>query len=182
MMASDGVVFATPNYSFQVSGHTKVFLDRLGFVFHRPRFFGGAFTSIVAQGVYGGKKIVGYLDFVGNGLGFNTVKGRCITTLEPMTEKHKHKNDQALTELARQYRAVLEGPRYPSPSLMDLMIFRMSRTRMRLMLDESYRDYVTYRDRGWFETDFYYATPLGPLKRGAGVLFDAASRMMTPAA
>ncbi len=182
MMASDGVVFATPNYSFQVSGHTKVFLDRLGFVFHRPRFFGRALTSIVAPGVYGGKKIVRYLDFVGNGLGFNTVKGRCITTLEPMTEKHKHKNDQALTELARQYRAVLEGPRYPSPSLMDLMTFRMSRTRMRLMLDESYRDYVTYRDKGWFESDFYYATPLGPLKRGAGVLFDAASRMMTGAA
>ncbi len=33
------------------------FLDRLGFVFHRPRFFGKAFTSIVAQGIYGGGKI-----------------------------------------------------------------------------------------------------------------------------
>ena len=40
MMASDGVVFASPNYSFQVSGIMKGFLDRLGFVFHRPRFFG----------------------------------------------------------------------------------------------------------------------------------------------
>ncbi len=83
IMASDGVVFASPNYSFQVSALMKVFLDRLGFAFHRPRFFGKTFTSIVAQGIYGGDKIVEYLDFVGNGLGFNTVKGSCLRTLEP---------------------------------------------------------------------------------------------------
>ena len=83
MMASDGVVFASPNYSFQVSAIMKTFLDRLGFVFHRPRFFGKTFTSIVAQGIYGGNKIVKYLDFVGNGLGFNTVKGSCYHGSRP---------------------------------------------------------------------------------------------------
>jgi multimeric flavodoxin WrbA len=72
MMASDGVVFASPNYSFQVSAIMKTFLDRLGFAFHRPRFFGKTFTSIVTQGIYGGGKIVSYFDFVGNGLGFNS--------------------------------------------------------------------------------------------------------------
>jgi multimeric flavodoxin WrbA len=40
MMASDGVVFASPNYSFQVSAIMKAFLDRLGFLLHRPRFHG----------------------------------------------------------------------------------------------------------------------------------------------
>jgi multimeric flavodoxin WrbA len=75
----------------------KIFLDRLGFVFHRPRFFGKTFTSIVAQGIYGGDKIVRYLDFVGNGLGFNTVKGSCITALEPMVEKEQRKIDRTLT-------------------------------------------------------------------------------------
>lgn len=33
MKDSDGVIFASPNYSFQVSGLMKVFLDRLGLVF-----------------------------------------------------------------------------------------------------------------------------------------------------
>jgi multimeric flavodoxin WrbA len=63
----------------------KIFLDRLGFVFHRPRFFGKTFTSIVVQGIYGGPKIVEYLDFVGDGLGFNVVKGSCVTSMEPIT-------------------------------------------------------------------------------------------------
>jgi multimeric flavodoxin WrbA len=44
---SDGIVLATPNYSFQVSGIMKVFLDLMGFYFHRPRFFGKVFTNIV---------------------------------------------------------------------------------------------------------------------------------------
>ena len=57
MMASDGVVFASPNYSFQVSAIMKIFLDRLGFLFHRPRFHGKTSTSIVVQGIYRGRKI-----------------------------------------------------------------------------------------------------------------------------
>jgi len=173
MMASDGVVFASPNYSFHVSAIMKTFLDKLGFAFHRPRFFGKTFTSIVAQGIFGGKKIVDYLDFVGNGLGFNTVKGSCIMTLEPMTEKQQHKIDRMLAAQAKRYYAQLERPDYPVPSLIDLMVFRMSRTKMKLMLDESFRDYTYYAGKGWFESDFYYPTRLGVLKKGVGKLFDS---------
>jgi multimeric flavodoxin WrbA len=181
MMASDGVVFASPNYSFQVSAIMKTFLDRLGFGFHRPRFFGKTFTSIVAQGIYGGGKIVSYLDFVGNGLGFNTVKGSCITTLDPMTEKQQHKIDRVLAAQARRYYARLEKPSYPMPTLIQLMIFRTGRTKIRLELDDGFRDYTYYADKGWLESDYYYPTRLGVLKKGAGKLFDSMSARMTRA-
>jgi len=181
MMASDGVVLASPNYSFQVSAIMKTFLDRLGFAFHRPRFFGKTFTSIVAQGIYGGNKIVAYLDFVGNGLGFNTIKGNCITTLDPMTEKQQHKIDRALSALARRYYARLEKPAYPVPMLIQLMFFRLGRTKMRLELDDNFRDYTYYANKGWFESDYYYPTRLGLLKKGAGKLFDWVSASMTRA-
>jgi multimeric flavodoxin WrbA len=176
--ASDGVVLASPNYSFQVSALMKTFLDRLGFGFHRPRFFGKTYTSIVAQGIYGGKKIVDYLDFVGSGLGFNTVKGSCITTLEPMTEKQQRKTDQLLAKQARRFLSKMERPSYPAPTLLKLMLFRLSRTSMRLELDERFRDYRYYTEQGWFESDYYYPTRLGALKTGAGKLFDwMAARM-----
>ena len=176
IMASDGVVFASPNYSFQVSAIMKMFLDRLGFVFHRPRFFGKTFTSIVAQGIYGGDKIVRYLDFVGNGLGFNTVKGSCVTALEPMTEKEKQKIDRALARQSRRFYERLVKPAYPAPPLFKLMAFRMARTSMGLMLDASSRDFTYYKDKGWFESDYYYPTRLGLLKKVAGSLFDSIAR------
>ncbi len=173
LMTSDGVVFASPNYSYQVSATMKAFLDRLGFVFHRPRFFGKTFTSIVVQGIYGGAKIVKYLDFVGNGLGFNSVKGTCVTALEPATEKERQKIDRALAKLSNRFHKRLVKPAYPVPTLFNLLAFRMARTSMKLLQDDSYRDYTYFTEKGWFESDYFYATHLGPLKKLAGSLFDS---------
>jgi multimeric flavodoxin WrbA len=181
MMASDGVVFASPNYSFQVSAIMKTFLDRLGFAFHRPRFFGKTFTSIVAQGIYGGNKIVDYLNFVGMGLGFYTVKGSCILTIDPVTEKQQKKTDRILAAQARRYYARLEKPAYTAPTLFKLMIFRLGRTKIRLELDNSSRDYRYYADKGWLESDYYYPTHLGILSKGAGKLFDSVSASLSRA-
>lgn len=173
MMTSDGVVFATPNHSFQVSALLKTFLDRLGFAFHRPRFFGKTFTSIVTQGFFGGGKIERYLDFVGNGLGFNTVRGTVLTTLEPMTEKQERQNARALARLSRRVHERLLQPAFPRPTLFKLMGFRMARTSMGLLLAEGDRDRRYYSEKGWFEADYYYPTRLGFLKKAAGRLFDA---------
>jgi multimeric flavodoxin WrbA len=169
---SDGIVLASPNYSFHVSGLMKVFLDRLGFVFHRPRFFGKTLTGIVVQGVYGGKKINKYFDFIGKGLGFEVVKGCCLNSLEPMTEKGKKRFDSAIYKVSRKFYESMSKKEYSSPAIFDLMVFRMARTSIRLMLDETWRDYVYYSKNGWFETDYYYPTRLGPVKRVAGSFFD----------
>ena len=179
VMASDGVVFASPNYSFQVSAIMKIFLDRFGFAFHRPRYFGKTFTSIVAQGIYGGNKLVRYLDFVGMGLGFNTVKGICVTALSPMTEKERQKRDSVLARLSQRFYEKMMKAAYPVPTLLKLMAFRMGRTSIRLELDDSSRDFRHYKDKGWFESDYFYPVRIGPLKRLAGGLFDSTQTRMT---
>jgi hypothetical protein len=150
----------------------KIFLDRLGFVFHRPRYFGKVFTSIVVQGIYGGPKVVEYLDLVGNGLGFNVVRGSCVTALDPMTEREQRKIDSILAAQSKWFHERLLQPSYPVPSLFKLMLFRNARTRVRLMLNESNRDYTYYRDNGWFESDYFYPTHLNVFKKAAGKLFD----------
>ncbi len=150
----------------------KTFLDRLGFVFHRPRFFGKVFTSIVVQGIYGGPKVVEYLDFVGNGLGFNVVRASCLTALEPMTEREQRKIDSTLAAHSRRFHDRLRQPPYPVPTLFQLMMFRKARTSIALMLNENYRDYTYYRDNGWFKSDYFYPARLNLLKKAAGSLFD----------
>jgi len=178
---SDGIIFASPNYSFQVSGQMKVFLDRLGYMFHRPEFFGKTYTSIVVQGVYGGSKIVKYLDFIGSALGCNVVKGSCITTLEPMTEKAKQKTAQTLEKQSERFYRRMKQHQYPSPSLLKLMLYRMSRTSMRLMLDNQFRDYAYFTEKEWFTSDYYYPVQLNPVKKVLGIIFDFAARKMVTA-
>jgi multimeric flavodoxin WrbA len=179
MMASDGVVFASPNYAFQNTGIMKIFLDRLGFVFHRPRFFGKTFTSIVVQGNDSGDKIVKYLDSVGVGLGFNTVKSSRITVLETMTEKEEQKIDKILAGQSWRFREQLVKPAYPAPTMFKLWGFRYARTSIGLLLDDSNRDYQYFKDKGWLGSDYYYPVRLGALKKAEGRLFDSIARSTT---
>ena len=172
MMDADAVVFASPNYSWHVSGVMKVFLDRLGFAFHRPQFHGKASSAIVVQGIMRGGQIRKYLEFVAGGLGFTVVKGSVMRTLEPMTEKAIQKMEKALAEQARRFHDQLLRPAHPVPSLFALMMFRMGRTGINLGASKDERDWAYYREQGWFESDFYYPTHLGPFKRAAGALFD----------
>jgi multimeric flavodoxin WrbA len=172
--ASDGIVLASPNYMFQVSGLMKTFLDRMAFLAHRPRFHGKAFAAIVCQGFFGGGKILKYLDFVGKALGFDTVKGARLATLEPVTEKARRNNEAALAGLGRRFGALLTKPEFRAPDLLRLMVFRASRTSMRHMLDGRSRDWRYYSEKGWFESDYYYPTRLGALKKAAGALLDSA--------
>ncbi len=172
MLASDGIVLASPNYSFQVSSTMKAFLDRLGYVFHRPVFHGKSFTGIVVQGFIGGDKIEKYLRFVGTCLNCNVVKGSSITALEPATAKDLQKMNQALARQSRRFHAQLAKPSHAAPSLFQLLGFRMGRTCVKQTLSAEDRDYVHYRDRGWFDSDYYYPTTLGWPRKALGVLFD----------
>lgn len=161
MMSSDGIIFATPNYTFQVSGIFKVLLDRLGFICHRPCFFGKTFTNIVVQGINGGGKIMKYLNFVAMSWGFNTVKGSCHTFFEPMTEKEKRKFNKSLADQSMFFHRRMLKPSLPPPTLIGVVAFGMSRTSIKNQLDEYSRDYTYYRDKGWFKSDYYYPTRVG---------------------
>lgn len=172
IFSSDGIVFASPNYSFNVSARMKIFLDRLGFFFHRPHFFGKTFTGLVVQGIYGGEKIVDYFNFIGRGLGFNVVKGCCVTALDPMTEKNRLAIDKKINNLSKRFFSRLIKEQYPSPTITRLMMFRSARTSMKLMLSEKDRDYTYYMKNGWFKSDYYYPIHLNPFKKITGRFFD----------
>ncbi len=169
---SDGVVFATPNYSLNVSGVMKMFLDRLAFVFHRPRFFGRAFMGAVVQGIYGGKDVVDYLEKVGGAWGFTVGKGFYVTAFQPLTLSEQQKISEEVGKAAKRFYQTLTRPSLPAPSLLRLMLFRLSRSSIRAMLDETYRDYRYFKEKGWFESVYYYEALIGPVKQLAGLLGD----------
>lgn len=172
MNNSDGVIFATPNYSFHITALMKNFLDRLGFIFHRPRFFDKAFTAIVAQGIYGGANIVKYLEFLGRNLGFHVAKGCCLTALEPRTALEQKKITKEVKKASARFYRELMRPTPPTPSFFRLMMFRMSRTSIKMILDEKSKDYRYFKEKGWFGSDYYYDVSLGFIKKLAGRFFD----------
>jgi multimeric flavodoxin WrbA len=175
MEHSDGVIFATPNYAFQVSARMKNLFDRLAFIDHRPRFFGKTCTAIVVQGFHGGGDILKYLSFATETMGFRASKGCCATTLDPMTKLQQERLTRKINAASARFYKEMIRPT-PAPSLFKLMLFRFGRTFVKSVNDQKFRDYQYYKEEGWFESDYYYATSLGPIKRLAGNLFDLLGR------
>lgn len=181
LAASDGVVFASPSYMFQVSGLMKTWIDRLAFIAHRPRFFGKAFTTIIVQGVPMDAKIGRYLSLVGACFGFSPVAGTRHTAREPMTDRESRKLKQILAVQANRFRKALARTHPRTPSLKMLIGFRIARTTMKLELDDRSCDYRYFREHGWFESAYYYPVRLGLLKHLVGWLFDkVGTRMAQP--
>ncbi|AGK96686.1 flavodoxin family protein [Clostridium pasteurianum] len=172
MNNSDGVVFATPNYSFQVTALMKCLMDRLAFTLHRPRFFGKTFTAIVTQGIFGGVSIEKYLERIGGNWGFCVTKGCCLTALEPRTELEQRKISKKIKKTSVRFFRELMRPAPSPPSFFKLMVFRLTRTSMMLILNKKYYDYRYFKEKGWFESDYYYDTSLGFIKKIAGNFFD----------
>ena len=180
MAESDGVVFATPNYAFQVSGLMKNFIDRMAYTFHRLKYFGKAFTSIVAQGIMGGGAIVKYLSKTGAQMGFSTSKGCVVRTIEPTPQKDLEKNKKNIAALAARYAKVLKRNELPRPSLYRLVMFRLTRTGIKEFGHEM-KDFSHFEERGWFESDYYYKIKLGPIQKALGALSDVLGRKMAQA-
>lgn len=178
MNNSDGVIFATPNYAFHVSAPMKNMLDRLAFVFHRPRFFGKTFTAIVNQGIFGGNAIMKYLNNMGENFGFRVTKGCVLRTLEPRSEAAQKRITREINKASARFYKELMRPTPAAPSFFRLMMFRMSRTSIKLMLNDEYRDYRYYKERGWFESDYYDHVTLGSIKKTAGRVFDLMGKRM----
>lgn len=175
---SDGVIFATPNYSYHVTALMKNFLDRMGFILHRPRFFGITFSAIVMQGIAGGASTVKYLEHIGGNLGFHVSKGCCLTALEPRTVIEQKKISQEIKRASARFYKELMRHKYPTPSFFRLMMFRVGRTYMMMILDDNYRDYHHYKEKGWFESDYYYDVSLGIIQNLAGHFFDFLGKRM----
>ena len=94
------------------------------------------------------------------------------TAHDPMLDAEREKMDEVLARHSRRFHAMLERSPYPEPTLLQLFGFRMARTAIRMEQPAGRPDPTYYRDRGWFESDYYYPTKLSPLKRAAGAAFD----------
>jgi len=175
--SSDGIILATPNYAFQVSARMKNFLDRLAFIDHRPRFFNKTCTAIVVQGFYGGGDILKYLSFAAGNMGFRFTRGCCATTLDPITGLQRERLDRKISRASAGFYKELMRPT-PAPSLFKLALFRFGRTFVR-SVDHENKDYRHYKEQGWFESDYYHDTSLGPLKKLAGRVFDLMGRCVS---
>jgi hypothetical protein len=79
---------------------------------------------------------------------------------------------RVIDKQSKKFYSTLIKKEFPIPTFFELMIFRMARTSINLLLDESKRNFTYFKKNGWFESDYYYPAQLNLLKKLAGNFFD----------
>lgn len=182
MRAADGIILLVPNYSLQIPGKVKTLFDRLAFIFHRPEFFGKVFMTIVVQGVLGGRDVVKYTNKVMKFFGAYPVKGVVLSGgiyIKQIEDKfYTEKNIRKLKKTVSCFKDALEVSAPRKPSLMQVMIFRATRSSMKHFDEALPPDRKYYSDKGWMTSAYYYIVKLGIIKRMLGHLVDMQIKAM----
>jgi NAD(P)H-dependent FMN reductase len=176
MAQSDGVVFASPSYAFNVSGRMKNFIDHIAFIYHRPRFFRKTFTAIGVQFVPFGNQVQKYLEGVGSNLGFDVLRGATVITPEPLPQERLADLRAKMTKLAHRFSEKLDEESM-NPPVLEIIKFRMARSGLERSEPRLY-DYDYYRAMGWFASDYYYDVHLNPAQKAIGALADVCGRLL----
>lgn len=170
MHDADGVIFATPVYGMNVSALMKLFIDRLSYIFHRPRFFNKKALLLSTTGALGLKEVLGYLKLVAEVWGFEvSYTVGLVTPPIPVSGKHEQKNDQKLKEAALEfYNSFQKKRRSPRPK--DILVFRAQKASFGKLGLSFPADYIYWKEKGWLspEAKYYVDVPVNPVYNAIG--------------
>jgi len=172
---ADGVIFASPTYIMNVSGLMKNFIDRLGYVSHRPRFFKPALIVSTTGGVMV-QITLWLLQLTAEAWGFEVV-GRLGVAVDPYQEKLPEAErarrgavlEQKTARAARRLGAAMQ-PKQPAPGVIKVAGFLV---RKHTFEREIYRvDHDYWEKNGWLQPGvfYFYDVRLGPVKKLAAKL------------
>lgn len=161
MMAADGVLFATPVHVNHISTLMKQFIDRIGFIAHRPQFFGKSAMVMSVCAGFGSDKANEYMSGIFSVFGFKIVSSLELR-IAAKTEKEKTYNEEQIRIAFNRFiSGIQKGLRNGiQPSLTQLIYFNVFKSISEKTQKTNRADYEFYKDKNGFVVD----TKINPLK------------------
>lgn len=164
---ADGVIFASPVYTFNVPWTMKNFLDRFAYRCHRPDFHGKKIMVVTTTGGVGLGFVATFLSLILGTMGYITC-AKAGVTFPPPHEKDDKKLKKEMNKLEKQadmfYRKLTDAKSI-KPSLMKLIEFmKQKKAFSKAPLDSA--DYRFWQEKGWFKKDarYYYDVRINPVR------------------
>jgi multimeric flavodoxin WrbA len=151
MEKADGVVFATPTNTRHITVLMKKFMDKLGYIGHRPYFFDKYAMFLSTCKGFGADLANKYMSSNIDQYGFNVVSSIDLyisTKSEAETRYNYDQFEQAFKEFIL---AIQSGER-SKPKLGELVYFHIFKEISELNKKEGVADYEYYKDK----TEYYY--------------------------
>ena len=176
MAGADGVIFVSPVYMFTITALMKNFVDHLAFLVHRPVFFKKPAMIFIHRGDMF-KESIQYMERVARSWGFSVVARLGIPDPDDMTPKSRDKSLKKLKTETEKFFRVLKSGKLPSPSLYDLIAFRVWKINALALEKDFPADYQYWVEHKLFDKDYYYDAPINPLKKVVARLLEPVVRM-----
>lgn len=161
---ADGVVFATPVYSQNVSTLMKNLIDHLAYQYHRPSLF-GIKAMALASGGGQFRDTLRYMNYNASCWGMIPVTRLGIPHLDALTDGFRKKVNKSIEKTARKFFQSLQQTQMPDPGIKDLMWFRMWQITAASCMDSNPADYRHYEEHGWFRIRYYYPARISFMMR-----------------
>lgn len=180
LIAADGIIFASPVYAQQISGMMKRAVDRLSYMFHRPMLVAKPALTLATTEGGGAKPTQKYLRLIASGWGCNIVDSLSIIapfyfeSSEFYDKSYAQSINAKIQKTARRFASAIQSGEKPVPSFYDIYMFNGMRSKTFL----SKADYDYWQKQGWLESEYYYTTRLGPLKKLFGKTLSAIIKSM----
>lgn len=179
MLDADGVIFASPVYSANVSGQMKTFIDRLSYTGHRPRFFGKIACVLVTTGSFGAGDVLKYLKTLAWAWGFECAgTAGLITPNGVVPPDREKKNTVLLRKAAEAFAAAVCRTTPRRPGIVDVVYYYGLRGIFAHLETVSPADYRYWKRRGWLspEAHWFMDVPVNPLYRAIGKIAEFSAR------
>jgi len=152
MLASDGVIFASPIYANHISALMKSFFERLRYISHRPQFHKKYAMVISVFNDFGVKSANEYMENVVSSFGFDV-----ISTLEMRFISGSEKEDtfnfkQMFDAINSFLTGIKKGIRNP-PTVDNLVMFHLFKHISETYKDKYKADYNYYKDKKEYPYD-----------------------------
>lgn len=162
MRDAEGLILASPVYTQMVSAPIKNLFDRLGFLFHRPEFFGKFAISMVSCSDYDARPAIAYMNKMLAAFGYSMVPELALQLKPGMAQEVKlqHKRKELISAINTLMVRISKGEIDP-PSLERLIPFKVYKSVSLQDRDLRKADFEYYQDKG----DYYYDAQIGWIEK-----------------
>jgi len=162
IMDADGIILASPVYAHMISALMKNFIDRLGYLAHRPCFFDKFAMTMTTYSGYGTEEATKYMEKMLTVYGFSLAPPlELMCAPGRKSEEAERKNKEKTLEAFNKLTARIENGERDKPSLNMLIPFGIFKYVSEIGRNEMKADYEYYKNR----TDYYYEAKIPLYKR-----------------
>ena len=148
MLDADGVLFASPVYTMQITALMKNFFERVGYIDHRPRFYGKYAMLMAVCAGFGADNANEYMEGMCSIFGFSIASSVELKIASKSENEKTYIHKQTIEAFDRFIQTIKESKSHPpSISMTQLIYYNVFRTLSQLQKDMYKADYKFYKGK-----------------------------------